>query len=238
MRRRRDEDEQGFTLIELMITVVILPLVVGGIAFALVAVLSLQGGVSNRISDSADAQTVSATLNQDIASATLLTTSSTATQCGNPATQTQLLGLEWSLNALSGAYQNVVPDAYIHGVHRHCRRPVGADRHPECQQYGRGSQLDIGAARNRRDLRHHRAGQQLRVHPCGPPGRQRVQQPRLHVFATTDELRLRHPGDWLVCAKPLFREPVVVLSDLGGGASVSDNNERGAQHPVHDQFLP
>jgi len=115
----RDRNEHGFTLIELLISIVILPLVIGGVAIALVTVLSLQGGVASRISDSADAQTVSANLDQDVQSATFLTTSATATQCGSPATQTQLLGLEWSLNALSGAYQNVVSYVTVQSGSRH-----------------------------------------------------------------------------------------------------------------------
>jgi prepilin-type N-terminal cleavage/methylation domain-containing protein len=97
--------EGGFTLVELLVVSTILPLIVGAIAVALISVLSLQGGVSSRISDSTDAQIVSAHLDQDVQSAAKLTTSATATQCGP---EKQLLGLEWTYIAQSGSYQTVV----------------------------------------------------------------------------------------------------------------------------------
>ena len=84
---------------------VILPLVIGAITVGFIQILSLQGTVSSGISDSADAQTVSVNLDQDVQSAVQLTTSSAATQCGPG---TQLLGLEWNWNQLGGAYQTVV----------------------------------------------------------------------------------------------------------------------------------
>ncbi len=101
----RDEPESGFTLIELLIMVVVLPLVIGAIAAGLLAVFSLQTGVSNRLSDSGDAQVVSAYFETDVQSAQQITVDPTAPQCG---TGSQLLGLEWSLNSQSGLYQTVV----------------------------------------------------------------------------------------------------------------------------------
>jgi len=101
----RDESELGFTLIELLIMVVVLPLVIGAIAAGLLAVFSLQTGVSNRLSDSGDAQVVSAYFETDVQSAQQITVSNTVPQCG---TGSQLLGLEWSLNAQTGLYQTVV----------------------------------------------------------------------------------------------------------------------------------
>ena len=51
-------DEEGFTLIEVMVSVVILTLVIGAITAALISVLSLSGSTTKSISDSADSQAV------------------------------------------------------------------------------------------------------------------------------------------------------------------------------------
>ena len=110
MRRRlsaatqRELDDAGFTLIELIITIAILPIVVGGIAVALISVFTLQGSVSNRVSDSNDALVSSSTFNKDVQSAQEIETVTTPA-CGS--TGQQLVGLEWGANA-AGAYQNVV----------------------------------------------------------------------------------------------------------------------------------
>jgi prepilin-type N-terminal cleavage/methylation domain-containing protein len=85
--------ERGFTLIELLITMLILPLIMGAIAAGLIAVLSIQGSVSNRTSDSGDAQVTSANFIQDVQSAELITIDPSASQCGPG---TQLLGLKWT----------------------------------------------------------------------------------------------------------------------------------------------
>ena len=100
-------DEAGFTLIELVVSSLILPMVVFAITLALMTIFGLQSGVANRIGDSADAQTVSAFYEQDVHNASMLTTSSSATHCG---TGTQLLGLEWNLNTgtTPNTYQTVV----------------------------------------------------------------------------------------------------------------------------------
>ena len=69
-RRRVDgEDEAGFTLIELVIVVIILPIVLGGIAVALLSVFGLQDQTQNRIGDSNDEQVSSSTFNKDVQSA-------------------------------------------------------------------------------------------------------------------------------------------------------------------------
>lgn len=94
-RDRRDEG--GFTLVELLIVVAVLPIIVGALSYGLMTVLSLQSGVSNRLSDSGDAQVVTASYVKDIQTASEVTTDPTApalstgvSQCG---TGTQLLGL-------------------------------------------------------------------------------------------------------------------------------------------------
>ena len=96
--------EDGFTLIELIIVTAVVPLIIGAISLALISVLSLQGGVANRISDSADAQMVSANYQKDVESAEMITTQPSSTpQCG---TGTQVLGLEWNLQGT--VYENIV----------------------------------------------------------------------------------------------------------------------------------
>ena len=90
-----EASERGFTLIELLVTLTILPMVVGAIGLGLVSIFSLQSGVASRISDSGDAQIVSANFVKDVQSATTITTQSVSSpQCGTSGTQ--LLGLTWS----------------------------------------------------------------------------------------------------------------------------------------------
>jgi two-component system, OmpR family, phosphate regulon response regulator PhoB len=92
--------DSGFTLVELLIVVVILPIVIGSLALAVTAVISLQGGVTNRVSDAADAQVVSTNFENDVHSAQQVTTASTSSpQCGTNGTQ--VLGLEWGQTVVS-----------------------------------------------------------------------------------------------------------------------------------------
>jgi prepilin-type N-terminal cleavage/methylation domain-containing protein len=71
-REHQDRTESGFTLIEMIIVALVLPVVLGGIAFALVAIFSLQTGVANRITGSGDAQVVSSNFETDVQGASLL----------------------------------------------------------------------------------------------------------------------------------------------------------------------
>jgi prepilin-type N-terminal cleavage/methylation domain-containing protein len=80
---RTEDTEDGFSLIELIIVAMILPVVVGAISFALISIFSLQGGTSSRISASGDAQVVSSNFESDVQGSSYITTSSTAT--GGPA---------------------------------------------------------------------------------------------------------------------------------------------------------
>lgn len=84
-------EEAGVTLVELLVVMVIMPIVVGAIAFALVEVLTQQATVSKSLSDTADAQIVSANYIKDVQQTQQITTSPTAA-CG---AGTQVLGLEW-----------------------------------------------------------------------------------------------------------------------------------------------
>lgn len=105
--RGEGRDEEGFTLIELVIVVAVIPIVIGSLAAGLLAMFSLQTGVSTRLSNSADSQAVEASFRTDVQSAARLTTnpSTLTTQCGPG---NQLLGLEWNLDPSTHVYQNVV----------------------------------------------------------------------------------------------------------------------------------
>jgi prepilin-type N-terminal cleavage/methylation domain-containing protein len=103
--RTAPQSEGGFTLIELVIVTVIIPIVVGALAAGLLAVFSLQSSTASRLSDSSDAQVVEASFQPDVQSSQAVTTeSSSSPQCG---TGNQVLGLEWNLNG-TGNYQTVV----------------------------------------------------------------------------------------------------------------------------------
>jgi prepilin-type N-terminal cleavage/methylation domain-containing protein len=114
--RNGTERDTGFTLIELLVVIGVLPILLGGIAVALLSVLSLQTNVSNRIGDSNDALVASTNFNRDVQSAELMTTQSTPAACGaTSSTSTQILGLEWGANSLpstsggpTGGYDTVV----------------------------------------------------------------------------------------------------------------------------------
>ncbi len=110
-RLRAHRGDEGMTLFELLITMLVLPIVIGGLAFGLIAVFSLQSGVSGRITDSGNAQTLSATYIKDIQSAQVITDNATPT-CGSG---TQLLGVAWG--ATSTGYLNYVSyDAVQNGT--------------------------------------------------------------------------------------------------------------------------
>jgi prepilin-type N-terminal cleavage/methylation domain-containing protein len=102
-------DQRGFTLVELLIVVTILPLIVGALSVGLIAVFKLQSGVSTRLSHTADAQAVSANFQRDIQGAQQVTTQATTTpECGATSGATQLLGLESNLDSTSGNYQTMI----------------------------------------------------------------------------------------------------------------------------------
>lgn len=73
---RGSAGEDGFTLIELVIVVAVMPMVVGALAVGILSVFSLQSSVSNRLTDSDDAQITSINFSQDVQAAVLLTTAS------------------------------------------------------------------------------------------------------------------------------------------------------------------
>ena len=87
--RAASTGDEGFSLIELVVVSLILPIVIGAITLALVSLFTLQNSVASGTSASADAQTSSAFYEQDVHDAAYLTTSSQVGQCGGG---TQLLG--------------------------------------------------------------------------------------------------------------------------------------------------
>jgi prepilin-type N-terminal cleavage/methylation domain-containing protein len=101
-------NETGFTLVELLIVVTILPLIVGALSLGLISVFSLQSNVTHRLTDTADAQVVASDFTNDVQAAVYVTTAATSSpQCG-AGTGTQLLGLESVLNQRTGNFQTVV----------------------------------------------------------------------------------------------------------------------------------
>src|ERR1035438_4416355 len=75
-RKHSRNDESGFTLVELLIVVTIIPLIVGALSAGLIAVFSLQAGVQNRLGDTGDSQVVEASFQSDVQEAASLTTRS------------------------------------------------------------------------------------------------------------------------------------------------------------------
>ena len=101
--RRTERAEDGFTLIELVIVVAIMPLIVGALSLGLISVFSLQGGVANRLADTGDSQVIAANYENDVQGAAQLTTfPGVSNQCGS-GTGVLLLGLE-SNEATNGDY--------------------------------------------------------------------------------------------------------------------------------------
>jgi prepilin-type N-terminal cleavage/methylation domain-containing protein len=90
-------NEAGFTLIEMLIALLILPLIIGAISFSFILIISQHSTVGASIADSSDAQVLSEYYVQDVQAAQEVTTYATASgQCGPTAAgAVQLLGLEW-----------------------------------------------------------------------------------------------------------------------------------------------
>lgn len=97
--------ESGFTLVELLLITVLLPMIVGSMTLAIILALQIQSTVSTSVGSSGDAQQVSSVFYGDVQGALAITTSASAAQCG---TGTQILGLEWGLSTTAPpVYQDV-----------------------------------------------------------------------------------------------------------------------------------
>ena len=77
--------EDGFSLIELLIVTLILPIIIGAITLALISIFSLQTSTASRISGSGDAQVVSSNFETDVQDASYITTTTTTTTTTPPA---------------------------------------------------------------------------------------------------------------------------------------------------------
>lgn len=73
-RRHGRRGDGGFTLIELLVVMVIIPLIIGGVAEALIVSFENQSATSNRVSDSVNAQLTSDYLVRDVQGASAITT--------------------------------------------------------------------------------------------------------------------------------------------------------------------
>lgn len=99
-------DDGGFTLIELLVAIVILPLIMGGLAAAILTVLrntvpTDQHGTAVRLSNSHDAQLTSAYFVRDAQAAQYVSASSTPLCTPGGVGSYQLVGFEWSTTSNS-----------------------------------------------------------------------------------------------------------------------------------------
>ncbi len=94
--RAQHGDESGFTLIELIVVVAIMPIIVGAMVAALLSIISFTPSIENRLSDSADAQVVTTNFNKDVQGATMITTNATPTNPSACGPGTQLLGIQYA----------------------------------------------------------------------------------------------------------------------------------------------
>lgn len=121
-------NEGGFTLVELLIVTIVLPIILGAIALALVSTFSLQSGVSNRISGSADAQVVSAAFVNDVQNASFLTTESTSSPQCAPASQVansaQVFGVQSSDGQTVISYEEVPSGSIYRLVRYECQSGI------------------------------------------------------------------------------------------------------------------
>jgi prepilin-type N-terminal cleavage/methylation domain-containing protein len=88
-------DEQGFTLMELLIVIGILPIVIGAVAYVMIGSFRNEGQITTRLDDSHDAQITSTYFTRDVQAASTITTQASGPLCGNT---NQLLGLSWVSN--------------------------------------------------------------------------------------------------------------------------------------------
>ncbi|HVA07047.1 MAG TPA: prepilin-type N-terminal cleavage/methylation domain-containing protein [Acidimicrobiales bacterium] len=93
--RSRQNLDAGFTLIELIIVIAIIPLVVGAISVAMISVFTEQNSVASRISNSGDTSVLSANFVKDVQSAQYLTTNASVVSPTSCVATGSLLSLQW-----------------------------------------------------------------------------------------------------------------------------------------------
>ena len=76
--RLRSAGESGFTLIEMLVTFLIIPVLIGAATFSLIGLMKGHATVANRLTSSADAQVVSSSYFNDLQSASLVTLDSSS----------------------------------------------------------------------------------------------------------------------------------------------------------------
>lgn len=94
--RLHGRDDSGFTLIELVVVIAVLPIIVGAITVGLISVIQLSPAISNKLSDSGDAQVLSTNLTKDVQGATSMTAAAVSTSPGACGNGTQILGLGYA----------------------------------------------------------------------------------------------------------------------------------------------
>lgn len=97
--------DEGFTLVELLVVMVIVAIVAGATSLSLASVSGARSNATHLIGTSADALIVAASLIVDVQSATEFTTKSTPTAPVACGTDSQVLGLLWST---SGSTNTIV----------------------------------------------------------------------------------------------------------------------------------
>ena len=100
--------EQGFTLIELIVVVAIMPLVIAAISVGLISVFSLQHQVSGSLTDAGDEQVVAASYQKDVQFATMITTDGSSVSPAPCGSGYQVLGLEFGTGGGTGEVSYVV----------------------------------------------------------------------------------------------------------------------------------
>ncbi len=88
-------DESGFTLIELVVVIAVLPVVVGAMVAGLLSIMSITPTISNKLSDSGDAEVLSASFTKDVQGASMVTAAAASTSPAACGKGTQLLGLQY-----------------------------------------------------------------------------------------------------------------------------------------------
>src|SRR5487761_2310768 len=118
--RTRGRSEQGFTLVELLIVVTVMPLIIGALAAGLLAVFSQQNSVASRLSGSQSNQIVSATFTKDVQGATYISTLASPACGPTGAGYTQLVALEWNARQSVVSYVTVQSGSVTALVRQYC----------------------------------------------------------------------------------------------------------------------